>query len=69
MAQVVYAGAATGTVDGGLFAGKKFWFSQKLPQRSHFIGLVKVLLPDIRSMNISLILQCNDRRMAAKLFL
>ncbi|KAI9858684.1 MAG: hypothetical protein M1813_007316 [Trichoglossum hirsutum] len=41
MAQVVYAGAATGTVDGGLFAGKKFWFSQKLPQRSHFIGLVK----------------------------
>ncbi|KAH0556798.1 hypothetical protein GP486_005417 [Trichoglossum hirsutum] len=41
MAQVVYAGATAGAVDGALFAGKKFWFSQKLPQRSHFIDLVK----------------------------
>ncbi|KAI9769109.1 MAG: hypothetical protein M1840_004460 [Geoglossum simile] len=41
MAQVTYTGAATRTVDGGLFAGRKFWFSYKLPSRSHFIDLVK----------------------------
>jgi hypothetical protein len=51
MAQVVYTGADARAMEGGLFAGKKFWLSQKLPSRSRFVDLVKVY--DNRSLSHS----------------
>lgn len=43
MAEVVYTGISGHTnLQGTLFQGKKFWLSQKVPQRSRFIADVKV---------------------------
>ena len=48
-AHIVYSGAAQSAGgQNGLFAGTKFWLSQKVPQRSRFIEEVKVLDPSAR---------------------
>ncbi|KAI9796427.1 MAG: hypothetical protein M1835_004092 [Candelina submexicana] len=42
MAQVVYSNTIEGAnLDGGLFEGKKFWFSRRVPMRNHYIEQVK----------------------------
>ena len=44
MPEVAFSGVANGTdLQGTLFQGKKFWLSQKVPQRSRFIEDVKVV--------------------------
>ncbi|KAL9130851.1 MAG: hypothetical protein Q9217_001052 [Psora testacea] len=42
MAQVIYSGISErADIHGGLFEGIKFWLSQKVPQRSRFVGDVR----------------------------
>lgn len=44
MAHIVYSGAAQPAGGrSGIFAGIKFWLSQKVPQRSRFVDDVKVI--------------------------
>ena len=41
--QIVYKGSGGGSHStGNLFAGKTFWLSKAVPQRSHFSDLLKV---------------------------
>lgn len=53
-AQIVYDGAAGG---GQLFAGKKFFFTQKVPQRNRWIELFKVCLPSALVTELVLVLR------------
>lgn len=43
MAEIIYTGVTDAAgIQGQLFRGKRFWLSQKVPQRKRFVEEVKV---------------------------
>ena len=50
MGSIVYNGIADGTaIHGDLFQGQKFFFSQRVPSRKHFVEQVEVRHPAANS--------------------